>query len=181
MPLTCGIPRHFQAFSSLRVFPAPDPPLPCPSAGNANRSARLFRAEKVGNMVLQTVTIVILVTIISSCKPVVQHPLIPTLYPTDVIATILASTSTPTTTLTLLPTSTTTTIVHPILETALPPSPTITPNATQAAQQEDIKDVIQAYFEIRYQLLSISPPADIQQDVFGELVSSGDDPNVRHR
>ncbi|MCL4272011.1 MAG: amidase domain-containing protein, partial [Anaerolineales bacterium] len=40
---------------------------------------------------------------------------------------------------------------------------------------EGMKDTIQAYFEIRYQLLSVSPPADIQQDVFGKLVSSRDD------
>lgn len=124
-------------------------------------------------MKLQTVTIVILATILSSCTPVLQHPLIPTPSPIDVIASTVVSTSTPTTTLTLLPTSTTT--IHPVLETGLPPSPTITPNATRAAQQEDIKNVIQAYFALRYQLLSVLPPADIQQDVFGELVSSGDD------
>jgi hypothetical protein len=124
-------------------------------------------------MKLQTVTIVILATILSSCTPILRHPFILSASPTDIFAPTLASTSTPTTTLTLLPTSTTT--IHPVLETGLPPSPTITPNATQAAQQEDIKDVIQAYFEIRYRLLSVSPPTDIQQDVFGELVSSGDE------
>lgn len=37
--LTCGSLRRFQAFSSLRVFPAPDPPLPLPHAGNASRWA----------------------------------------------------------------------------------------------------------------------------------------------
>jgi len=124
-------------------------------------------------MKLQTVTIVILATILSSCTPILRHPFILSASPTDIFAPTLASTSTPTTTLTLLPTSTTT--IHPVLETGLPPSPTITPNATQAAQQEDIKDVIQAYFEIRYRLLSVSPLANIQQDVFGDLVSSGDD------
>lgn len=132
-------------------------------------------------MKLQTATIVILVVILSSCTPVLQHPLIPSPSPIDIFTTTLASISTPTMTLALSPTSTTTATVHPSLETALPPSPTITPNATQMAQQEDIKDTIQAYFEIRYQLLSVSPPADIQQEVFGELVSSGDDANVRHR
>lgn len=124
-------------------------------------------------MKLQTVTIVILATILSSCASGLQHPLTPSPSPADIFTPTPASASTPTTTLTLLPTSTTT--IHPVLETGLPPSPTITPNATQAAQQEDIKDVIQAYFEIRYRLLSVSPPANIQQDVFGELVSSGDD------
>jgi len=122
-------------------------------------------------MKLQTATIVILVIILSSCTPVLQHPLIPSPSPTDVFTPTLASTFTPITTLTLVSTA----MVHPILETGLPPSPTITPNATQAAQQEEIDNIIQAYFELRYQLLSVSPPADIQQNVFGELVSSGDD------
>ncbi|MCL4272012.1 MAG: hypothetical protein KJZ72_20805 [Anaerolineales bacterium] len=126
-------------------------------------------------MKLQTMTIVILATILSSCAPVLQHSVIPTPSPIDAIAPTLASTSTATTTLGLSPTSTTKATAHPVLETGLPPSSTITPNATQAAQQEDIKNVIQAYFEIRYQLLSVSPPADIQQDVFGKLVSSRDD------
>jgi len=126
-------------------------------------------------MKLQTVAIVILAAILSSCAPVLQHPLIPTPSPTDVVTPSLASTSMPAATLTLLPTSTMTATLHPILETGLPPSPTITPNATQAAQQEAIKNVIQAYFALRYQLFSVSPPADIQQDVFGELVSSEDE------
>jgi len=126
-------------------------------------------------MKLQTMTIVIIAIILSSCTPVLRHPFTPSPSPTDIFTPTLASTSTPTATLALSPTSTTTATVHPILETGLPPSPTITPNATQAAQQEDIKDVIRAYFEIRYRLLSVSPPANIQQDVFGELVSSGDE------
>lgn len=33
--LTCGILRDFRAFALLRVFPAPDPLLPRPQAGNA--------------------------------------------------------------------------------------------------------------------------------------------------
>ncbi|MCA1900188.1 MAG: hypothetical protein LDL50_05715 [Chloroflexi bacterium] len=126
-------------------------------------------------MKLQTIIIVILASSVSSCAPVVQRSFIPSQSPTNILTPTLASASTPATTLGPSPTSTTTATAHPIFETALPPSPTILPNATQAAQQEDIKDVIQAYFEIRYQLLSVSPPADIQQNVFGELVSSGDD------
>lgn len=119
--------------------------------------------------------IVILATILSSCTPVLQHPFIPSPSPIDIFTPTLASTSTPTTTLGLSLTSTTMATAPPVLETGLPPSPTIAPNATQAAQQEDIKNVIQAYFALRYQLFSVSPPADIQQNVFGELVSSGDD------
>jgi len=126
-------------------------------------------------MKLQTVAIVIFAVILSSCAPVLQHPVIPAPSPTDVVTPSLVSTSMPAATLTLLPTSTTTATLHPILETGLPPSPTITPNATQAAQQEDVEDVIQAYFALRYQLFSVSPPADIQQNVFGELVSSEDE------
>ena len=119
-------------------------------------------------MKLQTATIVILVIILSSCMPVLR----PSPSPTYVFTPTFVSTSAPTTTTSpLSPTAT----PHPILGTGLPPSPTITSNATQAAQQEEIKIVIQAYFALRYQLLSVSPPADIHQDVFGELVSSGDD------
>lgn len=112
-------------------------------------------------MKLQTMIIVILATILSSCTPVLRHPFSPSPSPTDIFTPTLASVSTPTTTLILLPMSTTTAAPRPILEIGLPPSPTITPNATQAAQQEDIKNGIQAYFEIRYRLLSVSPPADI--------------------
>ena len=128
-------------------------------------------------MKLQTVTIVILATILSFCMPVLQHPFIPSPSPSpiDIFTPTLASTSTPTTTLDLSLTSTTMATARPVLETGLPPSPTIIPNATQAAQQEGIKNVIQAYFALRYQLLSVSPPTDIHQDVFGKLVSSEND------
>ena len=44
-----------------------------------------------------------------------------------------------------------------------------------SAVKYEIKNTILAYLALRYQLLSVSPPAEIQQDVFGELVSSGDD------
>jgi len=59
------------------------------------------------------------------------------------------------------------------LPTQLTIVPTLNPN--QAKQQDEIKDVLQAYFELRYHLLSVSPPSDVQQDVFGELVSDADD------
>jgi hypothetical protein len=126
-------------------------------------------------MKLRSMTIVIFAIISSSCTPVLRHLFTPSPSLTYVFTPAFVPISTPIATLALSPTSTTTATVHPILETGLPPSPTATPNATQAARQEDIKDVIRAYFEIRYQLLSISPPADIKQDVFGELVSSGND------
>lgn len=114
-------------------------------------------------MKLQTVIIVILATIFSSCMPVLQHSLIPSPPPIDIFTPAFASTSTPNTTSGPSLTSTTMATAHPVLETGLPPSSTITPNATQAAQQEDIKNAIQAYFALRYQLFSVSPPENIHQ------------------
>jgi hypothetical protein len=63
----------------------------------------------------------------------------------------------------------------PVLATGLPPQPTITPNPTQAKQQERIKSVIKEYFEIRYRALSVPRLADFQQNGFGDLVSNGAD------
>ena len=81
------------------------------------------------------------------------------------------------------------------MPTVTPPPPTFTSTATvvyptpspmptqltlpvtldpiQAKQQEEIKGVIQAYFDLRYQALSISPPEDFQINGFGDLVSNG--------
>jgi hypothetical protein len=41
--LMCGILRHFQAFFSLRVFPAPKQNLHPPYAGNANLCAGFWQ------------------------------------------------------------------------------------------------------------------------------------------
>jgi len=49
------------------------------------------------------------------------------------------------------------------------------PEMIDSKVPEGIKNTIQAYFELRYRLLSVSVPTDIQQDVFGELVSNRDD------
>ena len=64
---------------------------------------------------------------------------------------------------------------NPVLGTPLPTQLTIVPtlNPTQVIQQEEIKSVIQEYFEIHYQALSISPPANFQETGFGDLVSDG--------
>ncbi|MEW6400404.1 MAG: amidase domain-containing protein [Chloroflexota bacterium] len=60
------------------------------------------------------------------------------------------------------------------------PTPTGTPiipvtdipgEAASAEQQEEIKSVIQAYFETRYRALSVSDSGDFQQKGFGNLVS----------
>jgi hypothetical protein len=75
----------------------------------------------------------------------------------------------PTVTASAIPTSTLT----PVLVTGLPPQPTSTPNPVQAERQERIKKVIQTYFEVRYRAFSLSPPADFQQNGFGDLVSDG--------
>jgi len=59
----------------------------------------------------------------------------------------------------------------------LPTQLTIVPtlNLTQVIQQEEIKNVLQEYFDIHYQVLSVSPPADFQETGFGDLVSDGPD------
>ena len=61
------------------------------------------------------------------------------------------------------------------LISATPSSQVENPETVASEVPDEIKNTIQAYFALRYQLLSVSPPADIQQDVFGELVSSGDE------
>ena len=61
------------------------------------------------------------------------------------------------------------------LISATPSSQVENPETVASEVPDEIKNTIQAYFALRYQLLSVSPPAEIQQDVFGELVSSGDD------
>jgi|CXWL01.1.fsa_nt_gi hypothetical protein len=74
-----------------------------------------------------------------------------------------------------LPTSTPIlTIVYPT-PSALPTQLTapVTLDPVQAEQQDEIKSVIQAYFALRYQALSISPPEDFQVNGFGDLVSNG--------
>jgi PBP1b-binding outer membrane lipoprotein LpoB len=105
------------------------------------------------------IIIALLVIILTSCAPVAEP--IPT------------ETPVPTVTFTPVPTST----VTPITATMLPLQPTSTPNPTQEKQQEEIKSVIQAYFEIHYSALSVSPPEDFQQNGFGDLVS--DEPEAK--
>jgi hypothetical protein len=48
-------------------------------------------------------------------------------------------------------------------------------NPTQEKQQEEIDEIIKEYFNIRYRVLSISPPEDFQETGFGNLVSDGPD------
>jgi hypothetical protein len=128
-------------------------------------------------MKFQRVIIAILAMLFAACTPELQPPVPPTSPPADFFTptSTLYSAAPPAPTLPPLPTSTTTATPHPIFETALPPSPTSTPNATEASQQAEIKQVLQAYFELRYQLLSVSPPSDIRQEVFDGLVSGGEE------
>lgn len=100
---------------------------------------------------------VLLFIILTSCMSAVRPTSVETPFQTDTFTHVQAFTLTP------------------VLATGLPPQPTVTPNPTQAKQQEGIKSVIQAYFEIRYRLLSVSPLADFQQNGFGDLVSNGAD------
>jgi len=46
-----------------------------------------------------------------------------------------------------------------------------TPDPTQEALEQEIKSVIQAYFEIRYQALSVEKPDGFRLEGFGDLVS----------
>lgn len=92
-----------------------------------------------------------------------------------VVATLPAETLAPTA---ISPTPVST-FVPVLIDTTPSPLPTQltlagTLDPVQAEQIEEIKGVLQAYFDLRYRLLSVSLSADIQQDVFGELVSSGD-------
>ncbi len=66
---------------------------------------------------------------------------------------------------------------NPAAGTPLPTQLTIVPtlNSTQIIQQEEIKSVIQEYFDIHYRALSVSPPADFQETGFGDLVSDRPD------
>ncbi len=70
----------------------------------------------------------------------------------------------------------------PSVPTAVSPSPLPTQltlpatlDPAQAKQQEEIKSIIHAYFDLRYQALSVSPPEDFQSNGFGDLVSAGPD------
>jgi len=60
-----------------------------------------------------------------------------------------------------------------IIDTEGPTQLTIAPtlNSTQIIQQEEINNVIQEYFDIHYQALSVSPPEDFQETGFGDLLS----------
>lgn len=51
----------------------------------------------------------------------------------------------------------------------------VTLDSAQAEQQEEIKKVIHAYFDLRYQALSAFQPYDFQPDGFGDLISDGVD------
>ena len=68
---------------------------------------------------------------------------------------------------------------NPVTRTPLPTQLTIVPtlNPTQVVQQEEIKSVLQEYFDIHYQALSISPPVNFLETGFGDLVS--DEPDAK--
>lgn len=61
--------------------------------------------------------------------------------------------------------------------TLLPTQKTVMPtlNPTQESQHEEIKQVITDYFEIRYQVLSTSPPDNFQEIGFGGVVAKGEE------
>ncbi len=51
----------------------------------------------------------------------------------------------------------------------------VTLDPAEAQQQEEIKDVIYAYFDLRYQARSVSPPEGFQLEDIGNLVSNKPD------
>ena len=77
----------------------------------------------------------------------------------------------------MAPDSTESSIPAAITPSPLPTQLTlpVTLDPAQAEQQEEIKSVIQAYFDLRYQALSVSPPEDFQANGFGDLVSARSD------
>jgi hypothetical protein len=100
---------------------------------------------------------------------------------------------TPTSTKTILPAGFYTSVPSSISTHALPPTSSFSPtpaagtplptqltvvptlNPAQVIQHEEIKRIIKEYFEIHYQVLSISPPIDFQENSFGDLVSDSPD------
>jgi hypothetical protein len=111
----------------------------------------------------------LVIVFLSSCVPV-ETP-----SSTNPVLTSGSFTSTPPFSSSVTASSTPTFI--PVGGTPLPTQLTIVPtqNSTQAIQQAEIKRVIQEYFEIHYQALSISPPEDFQETGFGDLVAESPD------
>ncbi len=105
--------------------------------------------------------VALLVIILASCAPVAKLAQTKPIVPTTSFTPVLISTLTP----------------IPAIPSPLPTQLTIVPtlNPTQAKQQTEIKSVIQEYFEIHYQALSVSPPEGFQEIGFGDLVSDGPD------
>jgi len=130
---------------------------------------------------MRPILIALLIIILTSCTPIITSVPTKTNVPTDTYALPATSTGTvtpvPTATATLTSAATLTPTPIPIMASPLPTQLTIVPplNPTRVKQQEEIKNTIQTYFELRYRALSVSPPVDIQQDIFGGLVSDGDD------
>ena len=125
---------------------------------------------------MKTKTIIALLTLtLAACAPAGTTPPVNL---TEVQNTAIAAVWTDVAlTQTALPTATLEATPAIALPTILPTLLTIAPtlNPTQEVQVEEIKNVIQAYFEMRYQALSVSPPEDFQINGFGDLVSDSPD------
>ena len=113
------------------------------------------------------VFIFLIVIFLSSCETLSETMIIETLIPSSTLSPNFSSTES----FSPLPTSSITPI--PASASPLPTQLTIVPtlNPTQVIQQEEIKKVIQEYFDIHYQALSTSPPEDFQETGFGDLLS----------
>ncbi len=110
-----------------------------------------------------------LAIVLISCSPMVISP-----DSTDAIHSTNVNATPPTSaivaTFVLAPTCLYT-VTPTVLETSLPPASTVTPNSVQAREQDEIRAVIQGYFDLRYSLFSISPPGKIEPEIFSEFVS----------
>ena len=90
--------------------------------------------------------------------------------PTETSTPKIVST-TPFPTSTLIPVNITPTLLPTQLTVPVPLDP------AQVEQQKQIKNIIQTYFDLRYQALSVSPPEDFLVNGFGDLVS--DEPDAK--
>jgi len=110
----------------------------------------------------------IVIVILSSCSPVYVPA--PTKSSSGTDTSIPSQTTLPSCTTN---NSTSTSFSSSVTETPLPTELTIVPplDPAQVIEQEEIKAIIEQYFDIYYQVLSTSPPAAFEEKGFGDLIS----------
>lgn len=109
----------------------------------------------------------ILVVILASCSP--ANMLAPAKSSSDTGVVIPSEIASPSCTIN----TTSTPLSSSVTETLLPTTHTVVPtlNPAQKMEQEEIKTIIEQYFDIYYQALSTSPPAAFEEKGFGDLIS----------